>query len=149
MTAIQFLKQYRDTRLELTVMERHLEQCGITGRPAGYVAMRTDGMPRGTNDRVSAALQAQDGLEAAVSELRSQLDAMEPRFSRMMSAARNYRERCILRQYYQLGHTDAQIADCLGVSVRHANRLRSDMLEHFNNTSMMSTPVVACPVKAC
>lgn len=144
-----FLKNYRNARLELAAMERHLEQCGLTGRPASARAARYDSMPRGTNDVVSARIQEQDGVEAAVFALREELKPMEAHFQQLLGKARNYRDRCILRQYYQHGQTDSMVADCLGVSIRHANRLRKEMLAHFDNTSTMSKPVVECPFNAC
>ncbi|MBE5804922.1 MAG: hypothetical protein E7316_10485 [Clostridiales bacterium] len=140
-----FLKLYRETWLELRVMERQLAMSGTTGRPRGASTLHYDDMPRGTNDHTAAAIQQQDGIEAAVNDLRAQLDGMEPRYTALLKFARNYRDRCILRQYYQLCQTDAQIADCLCVSVRHANRLRAELLHHLDNVSTMSETVVACP----
>lgn len=145
MTNAIFLKQYRETIQELRVMERQLALSGTTGKPAGARAYRYDSMPHGTNDATSAAIQQQDGIEAAVNALRSELAAMEPHYAALFARARNYRDRCILRQYYQLCQTDAQIADSLCVSVRHANRLRAELLAHLDNTSIMSTGVVVCP----
>lgn len=145
MTNGAFLKQYRDTLLELRVMERQLELSGTTGRPASASTFRYDGMPRGTNDRTAAAIQQQEGIEAAVRDLREEVAQMQVRYDALMHRARNFRDRCILRQYYQLCQTDAQIAECLCVSTRHANRLRAELLAHLDNTSTMSAPVVACP----
>ena len=146
MTNSCFLKQYRETQQELRVMERQLALSGTTGRPSGTSVNRCDRMPRGTNDATAAAIQQQEGIEAAVNSLRDELAAMEPRFTSLLSLARNYRERCILRQYYQLCLTDSQIAEFLDFSTRHANRLRAELLVHLDNTSIMSSPVVACPM---
>ena len=132
-----FLKNYRNARLELTALERHLEQCGVTGRPSSGRACQYGSMPRGTNDVVSARIQEQDGVEEAILNLRKELTPMEEHFQLLMGKARNYRDRCILRQYYQHGQTDSLVADCLGVSVRHANRLRKEMLAHFDNTTLV------------
>ncbi len=140
-----FLKQYRETVQELRVMERQLSLSGTTGKPAGARAYRYDSMPHGTNDITSAAIQQQDGLEAAVRALRDELAAMEARFNTLLTRARNYRERYILRQYYQLCLTDSQIAEYLDISTRHANRLRTELLAHLDNTSIMSAAVVVCP----
>lgn len=140
-----FLKQYRETIQELRVMERQLALSGTTGRPAGARAMRYDSMPYGTNDATSAAIQQQDGLEAAVRALHAELADMEIRFNTLVTRARNYRERYILRQYYQLCLTDSQIAEYLDISTRHANRLRTELLAHLDNTSTMSGAVVVCP----
>ncbi|MBQ8314044.1 MAG: hypothetical protein IJX84_12670 [Clostridia bacterium] len=145
MTNATFLKQYRETIQELRVMERQLSLSGTTGRPAGARATRYDSMPRGTNDATSAAIQQQEGLEAAVHALQAELAAMEVRFNTLVTRARNYRERYILRQYYQLCLTDSQIAEYLDISTRHANRLRTELLVHLDNTSTMSGTVVACP----
>lgn len=140
-----FLKQYRETIQELRVMERQLSLSGTTGRPAGANTSHYDSMPRGTNDVTSAAIQQQEGLEAAVHALREELATMEERFSALITRARNYRDRYILRQYYQLCLTDSQIAEYLDISTRHANRLRTELLAHLDNTSIMSATVVACP----
>jgi len=145
MTNTAFLKQYRETVQELRVMERQLSLSGTTGRPAGARAYRYDSMPRGTNDATSAAIQQQEGLEAAVCAVKEELAALEPRFNALMALARNFRERYILRQYYQLCLTDSQIAEYLDVSPRHANRLRADLLAHLDNTSAMSAAVGVCP----
>lgn len=144
-----FLKAYRTARQDMAVMERHLAQCGVTGRPAAVGAYHYDSMPHGTNHATAAAIQYQDGIEAAVQAMRRELADMEPRFQAIMSRARNFRDRSILRQYYQLGQTDAQVADFLCVSVRHANRLRSELLTYLDDTSTMSTPVVVCPSSPC
>lgn len=140
-----FLKQYRETWLELRVMERQLSLSGTTGKPHGAVHYQFDEMPRGTNDPTSAAIQQQEGIEAAVNDLRSQLESMDARYSFLMKMARNYRERYILRQYYQLCLTDSQIAEYLDVSTRHANRLRAELLAYLDNSSIMSKSVVVCP----
>ena len=140
-----FLKQYRETIQELRVMERQLSLSDTTGRPAGARACRYDSMPHGTNDSISAAIQQQEGLEAAVHALQAELATMEERFSTLVARARNYRERYILRQYYQLCLTDSQIAEYLDISTRHANRLRTELLAHLDNTSTMSAAVVVCP----
>ena len=145
MSNTAFLKHYRETIQELRVMERQLARSGTTGRPSGATGYRYDSMPRGTNDHTAAAIQQQEGIEAAVHALRAEQAAMEPRYAALLACARNYRDRCILRQYYQLCQTDSQIADSLCVSVRHANRLRSELLAYLDNTSNMSTSVVACP----
>lgn len=145
MTNTAFLKQYRDTLQELRVMEHQLELSGITGRPSGAGSYHYDGLHRSTNDSTAAAIQQQDGLEAAVNDLRQAFAAMQPRFDGLLRLARNYRDRCILRQYYQQCQTDAYIAECLCISTRHANRLRTELLQHLDNLSTMSTAVVACP----
>lgn len=149
MYASAFLKDYRNTLLELAAMERLLEQCGVTGCPTGARTSRFDSMPKGTNDFVSARIQEQEGIEASVLALRQDVYTMSPQFQQLMNMARNYRERCILRQYYQMGRTDAFVAECLAISVRHANRLRKEMLSYFDNTATMSVPVVDCPGQAC
>lgn len=145
MTNTNFLKAYRDTLQELRVMEHQLEMSGTTGRPAGAGSYHYDGLHRSTNDSTAAAIQQQDGIEAAVTGLRQELAAMQPRFDGLLRWARNYRDRCILRQYYHLCQTDAQIAECLCISTRHANRLRAELLRHLDNMSTMSAAVVACP----
>ncbi len=145
MTNAAFLKQYRETHLELRGMERQLALSGTTGRPAGAHAYRYDSMPRGTNDVTAAAIQQQEGLEAAVADLRKELADMDVRFEALVRRGRNYRDRYILRQYYQQCLTDSQIAEYLDVSTRHANRLRSELLSLLDEPSIMSTPVVVCP----
>lgn len=145
MTNAAFLKAYRDLHQELAVMERHLAMCGTTGCPTGVRSSRYDALPRGTNNGTAAAIQHQEGVEAAVQQLRDNLADMDTTFQALLPRARNYRDRCILRQYYQLGQTDAQVAECLCVSVRHANRLRSELLTHLDNPANMSAPVVAGP----
>lgn len=149
MTVSIFLKNYRNARLELSTLERQLDQCGLTGRPAGARTNRFDSMPRGTNDVVAARIQELDGIEAALHDLRLEMQPMDMYFQQLLGHARNYRDRCVLRQYYQQGQTDSVVADCLGVSIRHANRLRQEMLAYFDNTSTMSKPVVECPSEAC
>ncbi len=149
MTNASFLKQYRDTLQELQVMEHQLEMSGTTGRPAGATGYCFDSLHRSTNDSTAAALQEQEGIEAAVNVLRQTMAAMQPRFDGLMRMARNYRDRCILRQYYLLCQTDAQIAEALCISTRHANRLRAQLLRHLDNMSAMSAGVVACPLATC
>lgn len=145
MTNAAFLKQYRESHLELRVLERQLALSGTTGRPAGAHSYHYSSMPRGTNDATSAAIQQQEGLEAAVNDLRAELADMDIRFDALLRRGRNYRDRYILRQYYQQCLTDSQIAEYLDVSTRHANRLRTELLALLDEPSTMSTPVVVCP----
>jgi len=145
MTNAAFLRQYRESHLELRVMERQLAMSGTTGRPAGAHTYRYDSMPRGTNDATSAAIQQQEGIEAAVHALREEMATMDVRFEALVRRGRNYRDRYILRQYYQLCLTDSQIAEYLDISTRHANRLRTELLAFLDEPSIMSTPVVVCP----
>lgn len=145
MTNATFLKTYRDTVQELQVMEHQLEMSGTSGMPAGAGVYQWDSLHRSTNDSTAAAIQQQDGIEAAVNGLRQELARMQPRFDALLRLARNYRDRCILRQYYHLCQTDAYIAECLCISTRHANRLRAELLRHLDNMSVMSAGVVACP----
>lgn len=149
MTNTAFLKQYRETHLELRVMERQLAMCGTTGRPSGAHSCRYDSISRNTNDVTAAAIQMQDGLEATIADLRSELADMDVRFEGLLRRGRNYRDRYILRQYYQLCLTDSQIAEYLDISTRHANRLRTELLAFLDEPSIMSAPVVVCPTVSC
>lgn len=136
MTDAVFLKTYRSAKQELAVVERQLALSGTTGQPAGMIGVKEAGMSRGTNNATAAAIQRMDGLVEQADAIRRRLAEMDLRFSALMAAAWGYRERCILRQYYQLGQTDAQVAECLGVSVRHANRLRSDLLRRLDGLNV-------------
>lgn len=145
MTSTTFLKQYRDTLLELRVMEHQLDISGVTGCPSGATALRYGELLRRTNDSTAASIQQQEGIESAIQALQEKLSHMEAVYGELYRLARNFRERCILRQYYQLCQTDAQVAESLCISTRHANRLRAALLEHLENTSKMSGIVLACP----
>lgn len=140
MTDVEFLKAYRNARQELSVIERQLALSGTSGRPLGIISRSSDGMPRGTNDATAAAIQRMDGLAQLAESMRSRLLEMDVRFGVLAEAAWGFRERCILQQYYQLGQTDAQVAECLGVSVRHANRLRSCLLRRLDGQANTSCP---------
>lgn len=140
MTDAIFLKTYRATRQELAVLERQLALSGTTGTPMGIIGRRNDGMPRGTNDATAAAIQRMDGLMQQAETIRRSLTEMDTRFNTLTATAWGYRERCILRQYYQLCQTDAQVAECLGVSVRHANRLRSGLIHRLEGNTNSSCP---------
>lgn len=138
MTNAAFLKTFRDLRKELLVMEQQLERCGVTGRPSGLRTHGYDNMPRGTNDATAAAIQLQEGLEQMVNQQREQISSMEPHFLQLVKRARNFRDRCILNQYYYLGVSDTDLAEPLCLSVRHVNRLRNDLLTYLDNTPEMS-----------
>lgn len=148
MTDATFLKTYRDMTQELAVLDRQLALCGTTGRPASAASFYYDDIRRSTNDPTAAAIQQQEGIEQARNAKQAELDAMQPRFDSLMKRARNFKERAILWQYYRLCYTDAQIAECLDVSTRHANRLRKELLTYLDDPSNMSAAVVACHAPA-
>ena len=128
MTNAEFLHTYRNMYAELRILEHQLNLCGGDGRPSAADAIDYAKIMRSTNDQAAADRQAFDGVAAEVAALQSQLNSMEPRYEELFRQARNYKERCILRFYYQQGQTDAFVANALVISTRHANRLRQQLL---------------------
>lgn len=126
-----FLNRYRETRQQLTMLRSRAEHLASDGAPGGVTGFRAD-RQRGTNDPLAARLQLLDGLEEAAARLSAELDAMEARYAGIAEGyPEGSRERVILQLYYCLGQPDAVVAGCMGVSVRHACRLRHRMLEEI------------------
>ncbi|MGN0745400.1 MAG: hypothetical protein ACI4ML_01860 [Aristaeellaceae bacterium] len=123
-----FLALYRAKRQEWQLVRSQAERLSIGGGPGGLTGIRTD-CPRSTNDPVAARLQLLDGLEEEANRLAAELAPLDRRFA---DIAGHYpegsREQLILQLYYRLGQPDAVCAGFLGLSVRHACRLRHRML---------------------
>lgn len=132
MTNAEFLLAYREMHDELRALRNYLNLCGGSGCPGSIGSIDYARVISSTNVKAAADCQHYDGVEAEVTALQAKLDAMEPRFQELIQLARNYKERCILRFYYLQGMTDEYTAESLGISARHANRLRHQMLEHLD-----------------
>lgn len=124
-----FLALYREKRQQLSMLRRWMAHLTDDGAPSGVTGFRAE-RQRGTNDPLAARMQLLDGLEEEAEHLAAEVSAMEQRFHGIAGLfPEGSRERDILHLYYRLGQPDAMCAGCMGVSVRHACRLRHRMLE--------------------
>jgi DNA-directed RNA polymerase specialized sigma24 family protein len=134
MSTRELLENYRMTVIEIDTLERQsrfLNQ--YIGGPTPVRSARITGMPRGTNDSVSALLQRADDddaihkLERRCAELREMVDE----FERVMDSIHDKRLQIIIRDYYALGWSEEEIADYMELSRQHVNRLRLGFLREL------------------
>lgn len=110
------LKDYRFTVVSIYAINKQMDMLRIPGEPAGLKAVKPVDAGSGTNDPVHAALQLEDGLremlEGKMKWLRLQTEVFEKILARVEDASEN----AILRLYYALGYSDAEIAKELELS---------------------------------
>ena len=116
MTKRELLENYRSLVREIDLLEKQsafLNQ--YVGGPRPVRAVVLTGMPRGTNEPEAAMLQRADyddaiyELERKSEELRELLNE----FNAILDAIEDGDDRNILRAYYALNWTDAQIGEWL------------------------------------
>lgn len=123
------LADYRERVLALRELEDQIVRCGVTGAPSGKMAIRLEGMPRGTNEPVAAAMQLSDGLEAMAKRQRQELNQLWPAVLALTSRIDDVRLYMIVHHYYVLAQTIEQIADRLFVSPRTVARLKKGYMD--------------------
>lgn len=126
MTDLQILESYRATTLEMIAIREQMARTGLTGSPDG-IAVQAYDAHRHTNDRTAAAMQTLDGLDAALQQRMHTLTEIVARFEDILARVGSLHA-VVLRRYYGLGETDAQVGAALGYSERRINQLRNNVI---------------------
>ena len=141
MTAVEILQAYRGAVLERMAIERQIDQCTPLGAPGALQAQRYDRVGRGTNHATAAALQCADGYAERLEAKRRELTQIEAAFEGVLTRAKGWQVRLILRRYYGLGDSDAAIAADLDVSREWVSRLRKTFLREISGEYQEFTEV--------
>ena len=127
MTDFQVLEAYRAATLEISAIREQMQRLDLTGQPMGLAGQSLDNQ-RHTNHRTAAAMQTLDGLEAALCDRLQALSQIIARFEAIIASAAPPIAATVLRRYYGLGETDAQVGSALGYSERRINQMRNDAI---------------------
>lgn len=123
MTNLEVLEAYRGVVLEMQALEQQLQRYG-SGAPREAVARASDEVQRSTNHQEAAQRQHMDSLERQLLARRAYLDGVITQFERVIADVGDATTSYILRGYYALGDSDAQIATVLHCSEKTVNRKR-------------------------
>lgn len=123
------LTDYRERVLALRELEEQIARCGVTGAPVGQRPIRLEGMPRGTNEPVAAAMQLSDGLEAMAKRQRQELHQLWPAVLALTSRIDDARLYMIVHQYFVLARSMEEIACRMFISSRTVARLKKGYLD--------------------
>ncbi len=124
MTSLEILTAYRATVQEIDAVNQQLKKCAL---PCGPNALRNqlyDGVAPGTNDPTAAAMQRMDGLEELLMRRRQYLLEIAAGFESIIQSIDHPETAVIIRRYYGLGESDAQVAEAMGKSAKWIMRLR-------------------------
>jgi len=132
MTKRELLESYRDMIIDISMMEKRLSFLGqYIGGPKPVRAVQLTGMPRGTNDPEAAILQQVDTdaeLLERIEQRMVETRRLTWRFEVILEEIKDIRLRNIIQAYYGLGYTDERIAEEIGMSQTHVNRLRNEYI---------------------
>lgn len=143
MTKRELLENYRSLVREINLLEKQsafLNQ--YIGGPRPVRSVQLTGMPRGTNEPEAAMMQRADyddaiyELERKSEELRELLNE----FNAILDAIEDSDDRNILRAYYALNWTDAQIGELLKYDKSTIWRRRNQLM---NNLSLQQVHIAA------
>lgn len=143
MTKRELLENYRSLVREIDLLEKQsafLNQ--YIGGPRPVRSVQLTGMPRGTNEPEAAMMQRADyddaiyELERKSEELRELLNE----FNAILDAIEDPDDRNILRAYYALNWTDAQIGELLKYDKSTIWRRRNQLM---NNLSLQQVHIAA------
>lgn len=133
MTKRELLENYRNLVIDISMMEQRLSFLSkYIGGPRPVRAVQLTGMPHGTNDPEAAILQQQDTDSEILDKIEQRMDEtrrLTARFEVILESIDDRRLRNIIQAYYGLGHSEEKIAEEIGISRQHVNRLRAAYLE--------------------
>ena len=93
------------------------------------------GMPHGTNDPEAAIIQQNDTDSEILDRIEQRMDEtrrLTARFEIILEEIADRRLRNIIQAYYGLGHSEETIAEEVGLSQTHVNRLRKEYIEKID-----------------
>ena len=129
----EILTDYRMIVIEIETLERQSKFLNqYIGGPQPVRSPQLTGMPRGTNDPTAAIMQTveEDDPTFRIEQLSKDLREKAIEFEVILDRVKDRRLQIIVRNYYALGWTDDRIAEQIGLSQTHVNRLRT---EYFNS----------------
>ncbi len=132
MTRKEILIRYRDIVIEINSLERQAAFLDkYIGGPRPVHSVQITGMPRGTNNPEAAMIQQVEEPDPSL-EIRLKAQELQnylPEFNKIVSSIEDDRTRNIIRDYYALGMTDAQISKDIGLSWKRIYQIRSDYIK--------------------
>ena len=136
MTKRELLENYRNLVIDISMMEQRLSFLSkYIGGPRPVRAVQLTGMPHGTNDPEAAILQQQDTDSEILEKIEQRMDEIRrltARFEVILESIDDRRLRNIIQAYYGLGHSEEKIAEEVGLSQTHVNRLRREFIEKID-----------------
>jgi len=136
MTKRELLENYRNLVIDINMMEQRLSFLSkYIGGPRPVRSIQLTGMPRGTNEPEAAIMQQEDTDREILDKIEQRMDEtrrMTARFELILEEIDDRRLRNIIQAYYGLGHSEERIAEEVGLSQTHVNRLRKDFIEKID-----------------
>jgi DNA-directed RNA polymerase specialized sigma subunit len=136
MTKRELLENYRNLVTDINMMEQRLSFLSrYIGGPNPVHGVQLTGMPHGTNDPEAAILQQQDTDSEILDKIEQRMDEtrrLTARFEVILEEIDDRRLRNIVQAYYGLGHSEEMIAEEVGLSQTHVNRLRREFIEKID-----------------
>lgn len=136
MTKRELLENYRNLVIDINLMEHRLSFLSkYIGGPRPVRGINLTGMPHGTNDPEAALMQQEDTDSEILDKIEQRMDEtrrLTARFEVILEEIEDRRLRNIIQAYYGLGHSEETIAEEVGLSQTHVNRLRKDYIEKID-----------------
>ena len=136
MTRRELLENYRNLVIDINMMELRLSFLSkYIGGPRPVRSVQLTGMPRGTNDPEAAIIQQEDTDSEILDKIEQRMyetRRLTARFEVILEEIQDRRLRNIIQAYYGLGHSEEKIAEEVGLSQTHVNRLRKEYIEKID-----------------
>ena len=136
MTKRELLENYRNLVIDINMMEQRLSFLSkYIGGPRPVRSVQLTGMPRGTNEPEAALMQQEDTDSEILEKLEQRMNEtrqLTARFEVILEDIKDRRLRNIIQAYYGLGHSEERIAEEIGMSQSHVNRLRKEYIEKID-----------------
>ena len=136
MTKRELLENYRNLVISINAMEQRLSFLSkYVGGPMPVRSVQITGMPRGTNEPEAAIMQRVDTDSEILEKIRQKMDEtvrLTARFEIILEEIKDCRLQNIIQYYYGLGHSEEQVAEEVGLSQTHVNRLRKEYIDKID-----------------
>ena len=136
MTKRELLENYRNLVIDINMMEQRLSFLNkYVGGPRPVRSVQLTGMPRGTNEPEAALMQQVDTDSDILDKIEQRLNEtrrLTARFEVILEEIQDRRLRNIIQAYYGLGHSEETIAEEVGLSQTHVNRLRKEYIDKID-----------------
>ena len=136
MTKRELLENYRNLVIDINMMEQRLSFLSkYIGGPKPIGAIQLTGMPHGTNEPEAAIMQQVDTDSEILDKIEQRMNEtrrLTVRFEVILEEIADRRLRNIIQAYYGLGHSEEKIAEEIGMSQTHVNRLRKEYIDKID-----------------
>ena len=136
MTKRELLENYRLLVIEIETLDKQSKFLNqYIGGPRPIHSVQLTGMPRGTNETEAALMQQVDTDSDILDKIEQRMcetRRLTARFEIILEEILDRRLRNIIQAYYGLGHTEEKIAEEMGLSQTHVNRLRKEYIEKID-----------------